>query len=172
MSDLDLDVLRNNGRAWIEDEEEFEQSLRSATLPADFAEPARATANRLLRALQNDEEPFASVGEQWLRQLQKIEHAAIATPAPTPTALIVAAGINLKAEFADRINAIAVLNDETRPGSYETAAGRLGVQPDECVFVDDRLENVIGAAGVGMYAIHHTSAPHTLTVLRRLFGEA
>jgi HAD superfamily hydrolase (TIGR01509 family) len=274
MSDLDLDVLRNNGRTWIEDEDEFAESLRTGTLPAHFTEPARTTATRLLRALQADDEPFASVGDQWLDRLREIEHTVVATPALPPTAVIFdmggvlertvdrtaragweqrlglpagrldqlmaeaigpgweggrseaqirahfAGSLGLNAElitpvidaftadtsldpklteFIEQIHPVAVLANagpaarstwvrqhrldqhaivisaEERlskpdPRSYRIAAERLGVRSEQCVFVDDRLENVIGAAALGMYAIHHSSAENTVAILRRVLN--
>jgi HAD superfamily hydrolase (TIGR01509 family) len=279
MADLDLDVLRNDGRAWIEDEDEFAESLRTGVMPSHFAEPARTTATRLLHALQADEEPFASVGDHWLARLQEIEHTVVATQAPAPTAVIfdmggvleritsrtaragwesrlglptgeldrrmadaigpgwaggrseaeirarLAANLGLNsdsvtavsdafaadtslepelAEFIGRIrprhpvavlanagptaratwvrqhrldqlvDAIVVSAEERLskpdPRSYRTAARRLGVSPDACVFIDDRLENVIGAAGVGMYPVRHTSAADTVAILRRVLS--
>jgi putative hydrolase of the HAD superfamily len=41
------------------------------------------------------------------------------------------------------------------PRAYRLAAERLGVQPEEVVFVDDFIENVNGARAVGMRAIHY-----------------
>jgi putative hydrolase of the HAD superfamily len=42
------------------------------------------------------------------------------------------------------------------PRLYERAAERLGVRPDEAVFVDDFAENVEAARAVGMHAVHYT----------------
>jgi len=39
---------------------------------------------------------------------------------------------------------------------YALAAARLGVPPDEAVFVDDFLPNIAGARAAGMPAIHYT----------------
>lgn len=41
------------------------------------------------------------------------------------------------------------------PRVYRLAAERLGVRPEECLFVDDFIENVEGARAVGMQAIHY-----------------
>lgn len=43
------------------------------------------------------------------------------------------------------------------PVMYETIAMRLGVLPEEAVFVDDRIEFVSGAEAVGMHAVHYRS---------------
>ena len=41
------------------------------------------------------------------------------------------------------------------PLTYKTIAERLGVQPEECVFVDDQLRYCDGANSIGMRAIHY-----------------
>jgi epoxide hydrolase-like predicted phosphatase len=56
------------------------------------------------------------------------------------------------------------------PAIYRLAAERLGVQPDECVFVDDLAVNVRGAAAVGMVGVHHTSLESTIGELEALLG--
>jgi putative hydrolase of the HAD superfamily len=37
---------------------------------------------------------------------------------------------------------------------YEIAAELAGVAPERCLFVDDRLENVTAAIGLGMTGVH------------------
>jgi putative hydrolase of the HAD superfamily len=49
-------------------------------------------------------------------------------------------------------------------------AERLGLRPEECVFVDDLRENCQGAEEVGMTAVLHRGADKTLPVLEKLLG--
>ena len=56
------------------------------------------------------------------------------------------------------------------PRSYRLAAQRIGLAPQECVFVDDLAVNVRGAAEVGMVGVHHRDVPGTLAELEVLFG--
>ena len=44
-------------------------------------------------------------------------------------------------------------------GIYAACLARLGVPPDECLFVDDSAENVAGAERSGMNVIHYQSFP-------------
>jgi len=53
---------------------------------------------------------------------------------------------------------------------YLIAAERLDVEPQECVFVDDLLQNVEGARAVGMEAFVHRNAQFTIPKLEELFG--
>jgi epoxide hydrolase-like predicted phosphatase len=56
------------------------------------------------------------------------------------------------------------------PEIFHLGAGRIGVAPEECVFVDDLRENCAGAEAVGMTAILHRGANSTLPELERLLG--
>ncbi len=54
------------------------------------------------------------------------------------------------------------------PVMYETIATRLGVLPEESVFVDDRVEFVSGAHAVGMHAVHYQSVEQVTADLEAL----
>ena len=53
---------------------------------------------------------------------------------------------------------------------YLLAADRLGLVPEQCVFVDDLASNVRAAVRAGMVGVHHTAVDTTLTELNALFG--
>jgi putative hydrolase of the HAD superfamily len=57
-----------------------------------------------------------------------------------------------------------------QPEIYLLAAERLGVDPKDCVFVDDLRENCTGAEAVGMTAVLHRNVEDTLTRLEELLG--
>jgi putative hydrolase of the HAD superfamily len=57
-----------------------------------------------------------------------------------------------------------------QPEIFLLGAERAGVAPGDCVFVDDLRENCEGAEAVGMTAILHRGAEHTLPELERLLG--
>lgn len=52
---------------------------------------------------------------------------------------------------------------------FELAAECLGLQPDECVFVDDLAVYVQAAARTGMVGVHHRDVTATLDELSVLF---
>ena len=56
------------------------------------------------------------------------------------------------------------------PEIYLLACERLGVEPGDCVFVDDLRENVTGAEAVGMTAILHRDSAATVARLEELLG--
>ena len=54
------------------------------------------------------------------------------------------------------------------PAIYEATATRLGVLPEEAIFIDDRIEFVTGAKAVGMHGVHYKSVDQTTTELEAL----
>jgi putative hydrolase of the HAD superfamily len=57
-----------------------------------------------------------------------------------------------------------------QPEIFRLGAERIGVPPEECVFVDDLKENCAGAEQVGMAAILHRGSEATIAELERLLG--
>jgi putative hydrolase of the HAD superfamily len=57
-----------------------------------------------------------------------------------------------------------------QPEIFHLGAERIGVAPDECVFVDDLRENCAGAEAVGMTAILHRGSAGTIPQLEELLG--
>jgi epoxide hydrolase-like predicted phosphatase len=57
-----------------------------------------------------------------------------------------------------------------QPEIFLMGAERIGVAPEECVFVDDLRENCAGAEAVGMTAILHRGSAGTLPQLEELLG--
>jgi putative hydrolase of the HAD superfamily len=54
------------------------------------------------------------------------------------------------------------------PAIYELGAERIGLPPDECVFVDDLPGNLKPARAMGMATVHHTTAEETIPQLEEL----
>jgi putative hydrolase of the HAD superfamily len=57
-----------------------------------------------------------------------------------------------------------------QPEIFRLGCERIGLTPQECVFVDDLRENCEGAEAVGMTAILHRGAERTVPELERLLG--
>ena len=57
-----------------------------------------------------------------------------------------------------------------QPEIYRLGCERVGLRPEECVFVDDLRENCDGAEAVGMTAVLHRGAETTVPELERLLG--
>ncbi|MBL8228888.1 MAG: HAD-IA family hydrolase [Bryobacterales bacterium] len=56
------------------------------------------------------------------------------------------------------------------PGIYLECVTGLGVTPEETIFIDDRPNNVAGAAKVGLHAILHTSEAETRRAVAALLA--
>jgi putative hydrolase of the HAD superfamily len=57
-----------------------------------------------------------------------------------------------------------------QPEIFRLGAERIGLTPEECVFVDDLRENCEGAEAVGMTAVLHRGADESLARLEELLG--
>lgn len=53
---------------------------------------------------------------------------------------------------------------------FHLACERLGVAPEDAVFVDDLEPNVLAARALGMDRVHHVEAAVTLARLSEVFG--
>lgn len=53
---------------------------------------------------------------------------------------------------------------------YELGARSIGLEPAQCVFVDDLPANLAAAEALGMATVHHTDAAATAAALGRLLG--
>lgn len=58
------------------------------------------------------------------------------------------------------------------PSIYTLAAAKIGVPPEECVFVDDTASNLPAATELGMAVVHFTDTGSDLRDIRRLLGIA
>jgi putative hydrolase of the HAD superfamily/hydrolase len=78
--------------------------------------------------------------------------------------------------FPDLFDAVVISSEvgarKPEPQIYRLAAERLALEPPDCVFLDDLLQNVDGARSVGMEAFVHRNAEFTIPKLERLFGIA
>jgi glucose-1-phosphatase len=78
--------------------------------------------------------------------------------------------------FADAFDVMVISAEEgimkPDPQIYQTTLARLGVQPEEAVFIDDMLRNVDGARQVGMQAIHFKNSAQVRQELRALLALA
>jgi epoxide hydrolase-like predicted phosphatase len=57
------------------------------------------------------------------------------------------------------------------PAIYELGAERIGLAPEDCVFVDDLKGNLKPARAMGMATVHHVTAAETIPQLEDLLGK-
>jgi epoxide hydrolase-like predicted phosphatase len=79
-----------------------------------------------------------------------------------------------RATLAELFDALVISGEERirkpDPAIYVLGAQRIGVDPAECVFVDDLPFNLKPARELGMATVHHTSADETARRLDELFS--
>jgi putative hydrolase of the HAD superfamily len=56
------------------------------------------------------------------------------------------------------------------PEIYRLGAERIGLRPEQCVFVDDLPFNLEPARELGMATVHHRHAEDTVSELEALLG--
>ena len=117
---------------------------------------------------------FGGVGpdERMLEAVRRAGHAGICTGLISNSW---GAGLSYDMSLLDELfEAIVISGDvgmhKPEPAIYMLGAERLGLRPEECVFVDDLRENCQGAEEVGMTAVLHRGADKTLPVLEKLLG--
>ncbi|MGE5223428.1 MAG: HAD family hydrolase [Omnitrophica WOR_2 bacterium] len=94
------------------------------------------------------------------------------------TALLSNAWDDVREKVIDRWNLlplfdVVIISAEVRlakpdPRIYELAVDRLGVKPEEAVFIDDFIDNVKAARDAGLYAIQFINNAQTTGELRSL----
>jgi hypothetical protein len=68
--DLDLDVVRrDDGRVWVDDEDEFAEHTVSFGYPADIVAAVRRTADAVLAAVRGEAEPFGTTWRRWIERV-------------------------------------------------------------------------------------------------------
>jgi putative hydrolase of the HAD superfamily len=79
-----------------------------------------------------------------------------------------------RAAFPELFDGVVISGEEgmhkPQPEIFRLGAERVGLPPEECVFVDDLRENCAGAEAVGMTAVLHRGSERTLPELERLLG--
>ena len=79
-----------------------------------------------------------------------------------------------RAQLAELFDGVVISGEvgirKPAPEIYELGSQAIGVESEECVFVDDLPFNLKPAAELGMATVHHTAAPDTIGELERLLG--
>jgi putative hydrolase of the HAD superfamily len=125
--------------------------------------PPEGLIGRLLAAVRPDERMISAV--------RAVRRAGM------PTGLVSNSwGVDIyPAALLDELFDATVISGEVgmrkpSPGIYLHASRALGLDPADCVFVDDLTRNLPPAAELGMATIHHTDSAVTVPEIARLLG--
>jgi len=79
-----------------------------------------------------------------------------------------------RADFPGLFDAVVISGEcgmrKPEEAIFRHAAEGLGLDPGECVFIDDLEANVAAAVACGMTGVHHTDAAQTAVALQDLLG--
>ena len=79
-----------------------------------------------------------------------------------------------RADFPGLFDAVVISGEcgmrKPEQAIFLHAAKSLGLEPEQCVFIDDLEANVAAAAACGMTGVHHTETAQTAAALRGLLG--
>ena len=79
-----------------------------------------------------------------------------------------------RSQFSELFDGVVISGEvgmhKPQPEIFRLGAERIGLVPEQCLFVDDLKENCEGAEAVGMTAILHRGAEGTVPELERLLG--
>jgi putative hydrolase of the HAD superfamily len=81
-----------------------------------------------------------------------------------------------RADFPGLFDTVVISGEvgmrKPEPEIFRHAAATLGLEPRECVFIDDVEKNIAAAVACGMTGVHHTDPAATAAALSELLGIA
>ena len=105
---------------------------------------------------------------EFLRTLRPRYQAAILTNTPSDMRAIITQQFHLDRE----VDTITISSEEgmrkPQPEIYQRALARLGVQPQEALFVDDEPRYIEGARALGMWAVQFKDNAQAIAEIERL----
>ena len=82
------------------------------------------------------------------------------------------AGYDLAAHFDVVVISAQAGLRKPEPPIYDLTTAKLGLRPDDCLFVDDTPANLVAARQLGMATVHFTGARSDFAEIERLIGIA
>lgn len=145
------------------EQEHFERELAAVlSTGLDRPIPAEGLVMRMLQDLRLDDEMIEAV---------RAARGAVATGLLSNSWGVQYYPHDLLAELFDEVVISGQVGlRKPDPPIFDMAAQRLGVPPEECVFVDDLPGNIEAAEALGMRGVLHEVAATTIPELERLLG--
>lgn len=137
----------------------------AAALGRSFSAGQRAELNRL------DIESWLHLSAGTVTLIEDLAAAgyplALLSNAPAEVAEVIA-DLPVTSAFSHRAFSCFLGSVKPEPECYLAVLAMLGARPAEVVFIDDRPENVAGAAALGIRGVHFTSAAQARAALAGL----
>ena len=152
---LDQSLTRFLGRRWVEVVAEIEAGI-GRKVPADFSDQLkRDTLERFRRDLKE-----VSGAGAFIRRFSHIPRC-IASSSSIDRLQLCLSVLELEAEFGDHVySADLVARGKPHPDIFLYAANKLGVEPSECLVIEDSAGGIRGAVAAGMTAVGLSAASH------------
>ena len=152
---LDQALARYSGRRWDEVVAEIEAAIKRP-LPADFSAQLKlATLERFRTDLKE-----VSGASNFIRRFSNIPRC-IASSSSIDRLQLCLSVLALEAEFGSHVfSADMVARGKPHPDIFLFAASRLGVNPDECLVIEDSAHGIRAAVAAGMTVIGLCAASH------------
>ena len=152
---LDQALARYMGRRWGEVAAEIESAI-GKKLPADFSDQLKfATLKRFRTELKE-----VRGATNFIRRFAHIPRA-IASSSSIDRLQLCLSVLALEAEFGPHVfSADMVARGKPHPDIFLYAASKLGVNPNECLVIEDSASGVRAAIAAGMTAVGLCAASH------------
>lgn len=99
---------------------------------------------------------------------QKQIRSAVATNATPKTVQLTDKALNLKRFFGEHLYDVTCVNGICKPDPaiYRYAADKLGIDPRECIAIEDSAHGIASASGAGMFCIGIRTSPDRTQVAK------
>jgi len=152
---LDQALARYMGRRWTEVVAEIEAAI-GKPVPSNFSDQLKfATLERFRTDLKE-----VSGATAFIRRFSHIPRC-IASSSSIDRLQLCLSVLGLEAEFGDHVySADMVARGKPHPDIFLYAASKLGVNPNECLVIEDSAGGIRAAVAAGMTAVGLSAASH------------
>jgi HAD superfamily hydrolase (TIGR01509 family) len=119
-------------------------------LPQSTAELVEARTVHLVELIRTEARPLPGVPDVPLRLRKAGFRLALATASPRPIVRAVLETIGLPRGFEAIVSGDEIVRGKPAPDAFLLAARRLGIDPEQCVVVEDSKNGVLAGKAAGM----------------------
>jgi len=173
-----LGMNRRELEGFIFGGESGEQAQKGEISVAEHWENLRQKLNYSMQDFQALIDEFFAQDEldqsliDYIRELHQTYKTALLSNAWDDMRKVIAERWHLEDVFDTMVisSEVGIVKPDSR--IFHLTLAKLGVQPDQAVFVDDMSRNIEGAQAVGMQAIHFQDTPQIIAELEQLLNRS